>query len=151
MDTFITKDNVLLHQRASSRDEALHTISELAVKLGVAKDVDSVYQGFLAREGIDQTGMGDGFAIPHCKTAAIEKASLVVFKNETPLQWPSLDGKPVDIAMALLVPEAEAGTTHLRLLAKAATLLMDDGFKKLLREGDDASAIADAINQALSE
>jgi PTS system fructose-specific IIA component len=151
MDAFITKDNILLHQHATSRDEALRTISELAVKLGIAKDVDSVYEGFLAREEIDKTGMGDGFAIPHCKTAAIDNASLIVFKNETPLDWPSLDDQPVSIAMALLVPEAEAGTTHLHLLAKAATLLMDDDFKELLSEGDDASAIADAINKALAE
>jgi PTS system fructose-specific IIA component len=151
MDTFITKDHVLLHQHAASRDEALRTISEVAVRLGIAKDVDSVYEGFLAREEIDKTGMGDGFAIPHCKTGAIDNASLIVFKNETPLEWPSLDDKPVSIAMALLVPEAEAGTTHLRLLAKAATLLMDDDFKGLLSEGDDPEAIADAINQALSE
>ena len=149
MSDFITERNVLLDQHANSREEVLRTISDLSVDLGVADDADAVYEGFIAREKIDQTGMGGGFAIPHCKTDAVKRATIVVFKNDRPLEWPSLDGKPVDIAMSLLVPGAEAGTTHLRLLSKAAMLLMDDGFKRMLREGDDPAAIADAINAEL--
>lgn len=80
-----------------------------------------------------------------------QQAAVVVFKNDAPLEWPSFDGKPVDIALALLVPGAEAGTTHLRLLSKAAVLLMDDSFKQLLRTGDDAAAIAAAINAELDK
>ncbi len=53
------------------------------------------------------------------------------------------------MAVALLVPASEAGTTHLRLLAKAAQLLMDDGFKALLRGSDDTEAIAASVNAAL--
>lgn len=151
MSEFVNEKNVLLHQQAASREEVLRIISDLSVELGAADDADEVYKGFLAREEIDQTGMVDGFAIPHCKTEAVKQAAVVVFKNETPLEWPSLDGKPVDIAVALLVPGAEAGTTHLRLLSKAAMLLMDDSFKKLLREGDDAAAIASAINAELEK
>lgn len=151
MSDFMTEKNVLLNQHAATKEEALRTISERAVEVGAADNVDEVYAGFLAREEIDQTGMVDGFAIPHCKTDAVKQAAIVIFKNDEPLEWPSLDGKPVDIAMALLVPEAEAGTTHVRLLAKAAQLLMDDDFKQLLREGTDAAAIAQAVNKSLEE
>lgn len=151
MSDFIGNQNILLNQRASSREEVLKIISKLSVELGVATDADEVFAGFLAREQIDQTGMVDGFAIPHCKTDAVRKASVVVFKNDKPLDWPSLDGKPVDVAMALLVPGQEAGTTHLRLLSKAAVLLMDDDFKRLLREGNDEDLIARAINEELEK
>ena len=151
MSGFVSEKNVLLHQQAASREEALRIMSDLSVELGAADDADEVYKGFLAREEIDQTGMMDGFAIPHCKTEAVKQAAVMVFKNETALEWPSMDGKPIDICIALLVPGAEAGTTHLRLLSKAAMLLMDDGFKKLVREGDDAAAIASAINEELEK
>ena len=151
MSGFVSEKNVLLHQQAASREEALRIMSDLSVELGAADDADEVYKGFLAREEIDQTGMMDGFAIPHCKTEAVKQAAVMVFKNETALEWPSMDGKPIDICIALLVPGAEAGTTHLRLLSKAAMLLMDDGFKKLVREGDDAAAIASAINEDLEK
>ena len=151
MSGFVSEKNVILHQQAASREEALRIMSDLSVELGAADDADEVYKGFLAREEIDQTGMMDGFAIPHCKTDAVKQAAVMVFKNETALEWPSMDGKPIDICIALLVPGAEAGTTHLRLLSKAAMLLMDDGFKKLVREGDDAAAIASAINEELEK
>ena len=151
MSDFVSEQNVLLNHQATTREEALRIISDYSVKLGAASDADKVYRGFMDREAIDQTGMVDGFAIPHCKTDAVSEAAVIVFKNVNQLEWPSLDGKPVDIAMALLVPGAEAGTTHLKLLSKTAVLLMDDGFKRLLREKDDASAVAAAINAELDK
>lgn len=151
MERFVTEHNVLLHQQAKTKEEALRIISDYSIVVGAADDADEVYAGFLAREEIDQTGMVEGFAIPHCKTDAVKRATVIVFKNDRRLEWPSLDGEPVDIAMALLVPGQEAGTTHLRLLSKTAVLLMDDDFKRLLREGDDATSIADAINAELEK
>ena len=149
MSGFVSEENILLNQQATTREEALRTIADAATRLGIADDADAVYDAFLAREQLDKTGMVDGFAVPHCKTDAVKSAAVVIFKNEQPLQWPSLDDKPVDIAMALLIPDSEAGTTHLRLLSKAAMLLMDDNFKSKLRESNDAADLAATLNVEL--
>lgn len=151
MSGFVSEENILLHQQATTREEALRAIAGAAADLGVANDVDAVYEAFLAREQIDKTGMVDGFAVPHCKTNAVKIAAVVIFKNDRPLEWPSLDDGPVDIAMALLIPDSEAGTTHLRLLSKAAMLLMDDNFKSKLRESDDAVDLAAMLNMELGK
>lgn len=149
MSGFVSEENILLNQQATTKEEALRTISDAAARLGVADDADAVYAAFLAREEIDKTGMVDGFAVPHCKTDAVKSAAVIIFKNAQPIEWPSLDDKPVDIAMALLIPDSEAGTTHLRLLSKAAMLLMDDNFKSKLRESDDAADLAATLNVEL--
>ena len=149
MSGFVSEENILLNQQATTKEEALRTISDAAARIGVADDADAVYAAFLAREEIDKTGMVDGFAVPHCKTDAVKSAAVIIFKNAQPVEWPSLDDKPVDIAMALLIPDSEAGTTHLRLLSKAATLLMDDNFKSKLRESDDAADLAATLNVEL--
>lgn len=149
MSGFISEENILLNQQATTKEEALRTISDAAARIGVADDADAVYAAFLAREEIDKTGMVDGFAVPHCKTDAVKSAAVIIFKNAQPVEWPSLDDKPVDIAMALLIPDSEAGTTHLRLLSKAAMLLMDDNFKSKLRESDDAADLAATLNVEL--
>ena len=146
---FIGEKNVLLGRSAHSREEVLRELADASVELGLASDADEVYRGFLAREEIDKTGMTDGFAIPHCKTAAISRAGVVIYRNAEALDWPSLDDKPVDTCVALYVPEAEAGTTHLKLLAGTAKLLMDEGFQQLLRNSNDPSEIANAVNEAL--
>ena len=149
MSGFVSEENILLNQHASTREDVLRAISEKAAELGVATSADGVYAAFLDREGIDKTGMVDGFAVPHCKTAAVARAAVIILKNDAPVEWPSLDDKPVDVAMALLIPDSEAGTTHLRLLSKAAMLLMDDNFKAKLRECDDAAELAATLNVEL--
>ena len=149
MSGFVSEENILLNQQATTKEEALRTISDAAARIGVADDADAVYAAFLAREEIDKTGMVDGFAVPHCKTDAEKSAAVIIFNNAQPVEWPSLDDKPVDIAMALLIPDSEAGTTHLRLLSKAAMLLMDDNFKSKLRESNDAADLAATLNVEL--
>lgn len=149
MSGFVSEENILLNQQATTKEEALRTISDAAARIGVADDADAVYAAFLAREEIDKTGMVDGFAVPHCKTDAVKSAAVIIFKNAQPVEWPSLDDKPVDIAMALLIPDSEAGTTHLRLLSKAAMLLMNDNFKSKLRESNDAADLAATLNVEL--
>lgn len=149
MSGFVSEENILLNQQATTKEEALRTISDAAARIGIADDADAVYAAFLAREEIDKTGMVDGFAVPHCKTDAVKSAAVIIFKNAQPVEWPSLDDKPVDIAMALLIPDSEAGTTHLRLLSKAAMLLMDDNFKSKLRESNDAADLAATLNVEL--
>lgn len=145
MSDFIKPEYVFVDQDAQSREEVLRTISDKAAELGIVSDADAVYQAFLAREEMGETGMTEGFAVPHAKSAAINDAAVFVYKNKTPLQWPSFDDQPVDIAIALLVPDTEAGTTHIKLLSKTAVLLMDAEFKKTVRETSDKQVIVDAI------
>ena len=93
--------------------------------------------------------MTDGFAVPHAKSAAIVRPAVIGFKNDHALDWPSFDKKPVDIALALLVPDSDAGAAHIKLLSKTAVLLMREEFKNLLRTSDDHKVIADAINAGI--
>ncbi len=151
MSDFVKAEDVLVNQNASSREEVLRAISQKAVELGVTKDADATYDAFMAREKMGETGMTDGFAVPHAKSSVIDQAAVIVYKNSTPLDWPSFDGKPVDVAISLLVPDGEAGTTHIKLLSKTAVLLMRDQFKALVRGTDDPQAIADAINAGIDE
>ena len=151
MSDFVKEENVFVNQSLATREDMLRFISDRAVELGVTDDASAVYDAFIAREGMGETGMTDGFAVPHAKSAAIKDASVIVVKNDHPLDWPSFDDKPVDIAISLLVPDGEAGTTHIRLLSKTAVLLMRDEFKNLLRSSDDRKAIADAINVGIDE
>lgn len=151
MSGIANERGVVVGQSASTREELLRLIAQRAVELGVATDAEAVLSALLAREELGETGMTDGFAVPHAKSDAISEAAVVVVKNDHPVDWPSFDDKPVDIAVALLVPEADASDLHIRLLSRTAVLLMRDAFKRLLREADDAFAIADAINEGLSE
>ena len=148
---FVKAENVFVESGIKTREDMIRFISEKAVELGVADDADTVNAAFLAREDMGETGMTDGFAVPHAKSTAIKEPAVIVVKNDHALEWPSFDEKPVDVAIALLVPGGEAGTTHIKLLSKTAVLLMKDEFKNLVHGTDDAAAIADAINAGIDE
>lgn len=151
MSDFVKAVNVFVGQSLQTREDALRFIADRAVELGAADDADVVYDAFVAREEMGETGMTDGFAVPHAKSAAITQACVLVVKNDHVIDWPSFDDKPVDIMIALLVPDGEAGTTHIKLLSKTAVLLMKDEFKALVRGTDDPRAIAEAVEAGIED
>lgn len=147
---FVKVENVFVAEDFASRDEALNFVSNQAVKAGIADDADAVMNAFLAREAEGTTGMMEGFAIPHAKSDAITEAAVIVVKDDSGVTgWDTMDGAPVNVAIALLIPGAQAGTTHLKILSKVAEALMDEGFRATVKGSTDAAEIAKTINARL--
>ena len=147
---FVKVENVFVAEDFASRDEALSFVSNQAVKAGIADDADAVMNAFLAREAEGTTGMMEGFAIPHAKSDAITEAAVIVVKDDSGVTgWDTMDGAPVNVAIALLIPGAQAGTTHLKILSKVAEALMDEGFRATVKGSIDAAEIAKTINARL--
>lgn len=147
---FVKVENVFVAEDFASRDEALSFVSNQAVKAGLANDADAVMNAFLAREAEGTTGMMEGFAIPHAKSDAITEPAVIVVKDESGVTgWDTMDGAPVNVAIALLIPGAQAGTTHLKILSKVAEALMDEDFRATVKGSADAAEIAKTINARL--
>lgn len=147
---FVKVENVFVAEDFASRDDALSFVSNQAVKAGIADDADAVMNAFLAREAEGTTGMMEGFAIPHAKSDAITEAAVIVVKDDSGVTgWDTMDGAPVNVAIALLIPGAQAGTTHLKILSKVAEALMDEGFRATVKGSTDAAEIAKTINARL--
>lgn len=147
---FVKVENVFVAEDFASRDEALSFVSNQAVKAGVASDADAVMNAFLAREAEGTTGMMEGFAIPHAKSDAITEAAVIVVKDDSGVTgWDTMDGAPVNVAIALLIPGAQAGTTHLKILSKVAEALMDEDFRATVKGSTNAAKIAKTINARL--
>ena len=138
---FVSANQVTIGYTAASREDALHYLSEQAIELGFADDASAVEAAFIARENEAETGLVAGFAVPHAKSDAIHTPGVAVLKLT----------EPVDVALALYVPAGEAGTTHLRLLSKAAVMLMDAGFRDKVRASTDPVEIAELINSGLED
>ena len=147
---FVKVENVFVAEDFASRNEALSFVSNQAVKAGLADDADAVMNAFLAREAEGTTGMMEGFAIPHAKSDAITEAAVIVVKDDSGVTgWDTMDGAPVNVAIALLIPGAQAGTTHLKILSKVAEALMDEDFRATVKGSSDAAEIAKTINARL--
>lgn len=151
MKEFVKPAQVLLDLDCTTKDEVLSLLSDKALELGITDDRDAVKAAFDAREGEGSTGMMDGFAVPHAKTDAIKDAAVIVTRFVAPIaDWESIDGTEITVGIALLVPDAEAGSTHIALLAQIARALMDEGFREVIRTATEPSQVSELINDRLA-
>ncbi|WP_270848907.1 PTS sugar transporter subunit IIA [Candidatus Collinsella stercoripullorum] len=147
---FVSVEQVLMGVELADRDEALAFISARAVGLGLADDAAELDAAFHRREAEGTTGMMDGFAIPHAKSRAIRRASVLVVRADAGIAgWDTMDELPVTVAIALLIPDSEDGAAHLRLLSRVAESLMDDSFRAAVMSAASPEDIARILNDRL--
>ena len=142
---------VFFDNSAKNTAEAIEFLSDQAVALGISDDKDAILAAFHEREGQGPTGMTGGFALPHAKSTAVKEVAVVVVKFADVVEWESMDGSDVKAAIAIFVPDDEAATTHLRVLAQIAALLMQPQFCDLVLDSDDEAEIIAALNEGIAE
>ena len=101
------------------------------------------------RESVYSTGLGHGFAIPHCRSDAINANSVAVLKLSKPVEWAALDGKPVNMVILLAVRESDANNSHMQVLAKLARRLMNESFRQELGSLERSPEIMEFLSREL--
>lgn len=117
--------------QCSSKKRALEIISEIAA-LHTGQNATELFECMLSREKMGSTGIGNGIAIPHARMSDSENAVAVLLQCEEPIEFDSIDNRPVDLLFALLVPEDQC-KEHLKTLACMAKRLNDKQILKQLR------------------
>jgi PTS system nitrogen regulatory IIA component len=144
--SLLTPERTCSNLEASSKKNALELLAKIIAQDIPTIDADDLLRRFLARERLGSTGVGHGIAIPHCRinnsTGAI--GALITLKH--PIEFDAIDGEPVDILFAMLVPE-EAHDEHLKNLAALAGALTRNEFRQRLRAAGDNIALYDAATQ----
>ena len=104
---------------------------------------DGLEAGLLKREESFATGMPGGFAIPHCRTEAVDEAALGLLRLAEPVDFGSADG-PADLILGIAAP---AGTDdqHLQLLAQLSRALIRPEFLADLRAASTPQQAADLV------
>lgn len=147
----INQNAIFFNRELNSQDEVFHFLSKKAIELSIATNEEAVYKGFIEREQQGTTGMMDGFAIPHTKSMEILTPSIIIVRLEKSLDWNSMDGKPTSFIISLLIPDNEAGTTHLKILASIARMLMKADIKESLLLATSEQEIEDILNNYLKQ
>lgn len=138
-DLLTGPDAVLACVKASGKKALL---AELAAKAAALFKLDErrLFDRLLERERLGSTGIGGGIAIPHGRMAALAKPMGLFARLGTPVDFDSIDERPVDTVFLLLAPEG-AGADHLKALARVSRLLRDRGLVDKLRATDSADAL----------
>lgn len=142
-------ENILFLDAITTKEECLKAIAMFAKDSGMGNDMQAMLDGFLDREKECTTGFGDGFAIPHTRCSAVKKPGIIVVKSTSDMEWQAMDEQPVQVAIALLVPDENAGTLHMQLLSSLSRKLINKTFKEQLRAANTTAVAYQIINDAL--
>ncbi|OJU11174.1 MAG: transcriptional regulator [Caulobacterales bacterium 68-7] len=124
---------------ASNRRQALNAVAEAASRVfGV--DAAVALQGLLDREAAGTTGVGHGVALPHARLDGVDRVRAVFVRLEQPVEFEAIDGKPVDLMIALFAPP-DATSDHLRALARVSRLMRQPALRQHLRDAESADAV----------
>lgn len=152
-------ESIDLHGVAANKGEALDKMVELMAKSGKLGDVENYRKGVYERERECTTGIGEGIAIPHCKSWAVSRPGLAAMVVRGGVDFDSLDGKMVQLIFLIAAPDTK-DNVHLDVLSKLSVLLMDEEFTTGLKNAktvdeflkviDDAEAKKDAKEEGES-
>jgi len=139
LSDLLDSGSVVANLRATSKKQALQ---ELARKAADVTDLDErkVFGVLMDRERLGTTGVGSGIAIPHGKLADLDRLYGIFARLEKPVDFQSIDDRPVDLIFVLLAPE-EAGADHLKALARVSRLLRDHDICDKLRATGESDAL----------
>jgi fructose PTS system EIIA component len=149
MTDIFSMNYIKVNEDLSTQSEAFARIAEIAAAEGLASSKEEVAEGLAKREGEGTTGFMDGFAIPHTKSPAVVKPGAVILKANEGIEWQSMDGKPIKFIISLLIPDNEAGTTHLTLLSHISRLLIHADVREKLLAASTPEEILEEFREAL--
>lgn len=136
----VRDDRVRLDADITSKKRALERLGELLATDDGGPAVSQIFDALSARERLGSTGLGHGVAIPHGRMAEIDTPRVAVLRLEQGVDFEAIDHEPVDILIALIVPEESTGE-HLDLLAQLARVLSQPDNIAALRRSADTPAL----------
>lgn len=139
-----------LNGAPKNKEEAINQMVDLMVKRGNIADVDTYRKGVFAREEEGTTGVGEGIAIPHCKSDAVKAPGLAAMVVKDGVDYQALDDEPVNLIFLIAAPNTK-DNIHLEVLSRLSMLLMDEDFTEQLKNAKTPEEFLSIIDAKESE
>ncbi|MBX3480998.1 MAG: PTS IIA-like nitrogen regulatory protein PtsN [Caulobacter sp.] len=136
---FLDPRAVVPRASGGTKRQVFSVIADVAERtLGL--DQAQVLEALLEREAAGSTGVGHGVAVPHARIEGLDQIRGVFVRLESPIAYEAVDGQPVDLLFALLAPP-QAGSDHLRALARVSRLMRQADLRAQLRQARTPEAL----------
>lgn len=127
-----------------NKKSAITELVDLLDANGLLLDKETVLKAVLAREQARSTGIGSRIAVPHGKCNAVKELVMSIGVAGKPIDFESVDGKPVTIIILLVSPTDQTGP-HIQALAKISKLMLDEKFKERLEKATSSEEVYELI------
>ncbi|HDS85130.1 MAG TPA: PTS sugar transporter subunit IIA [Phycisphaerales bacterium] len=130
---------------SKEKDAAIEELINVLSDAGLLSDRTEALEAVMAREMTRSTGIGSGIAIPHGKCAAAKELVMAIGIAADPIEFESIDNKPVQIIVLLVSPPDQTGP-HIQALARISRLLLDAQFKAQLEKASSPEEVYSLIS-----
>jgi fructose-specific phosphotransferase system IIA component len=137
-------ENIKVPLESPNKNEAIAELVNLLAKNGDVTDAKKVLDAVLERESTRTTGIGNGLAIPHGKCPGTKDLVMAIGKAGTPIDFQSIDGRPVTLIWLLTSPPDKTGP-HIHALARISRLMTIDKFRQALAVAKTSQEVFDLI------
>lgn len=132
---------------ADGKDIILERLAALFAKV-YNLDRSDVLAHLAAREKLGSTGFGRRIAIPHARIAGLGRPVAAFIRLDSPAEFDSADGMPVDLVFGLLSP-GSAGATHLHALAAISRMMRDERMHEALMAAPGPEALFSLLSNVI--
>ena len=143
----VKRERIAENLSAKTKEEALAKLTDLLFESGALSDKDAFLKDVLDREAVSTTGIGNGIAIPHGKSANVKETTVAIGRLENEVEWESVDDKPVKLIVLLAVNEEDKTGVHVKLLSGMARKLAAEQTCKRLLDAKDADEIINIFSE----
>jgi len=137
----LNESTVKIPLKSHKKSDVIKELVKILKSSGKIKDSKTALAAVLEREDLTSTGLGEGIAVPHAKTAAVNTLTMALGISPKGIDFDSLDDKPAHIFFLILAPPDQTGP-HLQALTEIAQMNRDKDF---CREIVNASTAAEVI------
>lgn len=146
--THISIDRVLQGANIRSQKRIFETLSQLLIEPEDEKlTVDELYQRIYEREKLGSTAVGNGIAIPHCRSKNITITRISVMTLVNPAKYATPDEKPVDVFVGIVFPD-HVHNIHIKFMKQLAFVFKNDDFREKLKQAQTNAQLLQAMIQA---
>jgi fructose-specific phosphotransferase system IIA component len=142
----LKREFIISDLKSHDKEDVINELVDLFINDSRIIDINKVRDSVLEREKIMSTGVGKGFAIPHGKTGAVNEIIAAFGKANEPIEYQSLDNKPVNLVF-LLVGKDNLVSTHIKLLSRISRMMNKDEFRLKLLAAASSDEIYDLFKQ----
>ena len=142
----LTEDYIITGLHGDSKDAVIDAMIDLVASSPKVLNKSKVREAIFEREKIMSTGVGNGFAIPHGKTDGVADIIAAFATTAKPIDYQSLDEKPVRLVFLLVGKDNMVGP-HIKLLSRISRLMSKEDFRKRLLEVRTPHEVLDMFRQ----
>lgn len=144
LSKILTAERIRVPLQSAEKTGVITELVDLLSESGALLNRDAALDAVLKREAERTTGIGYGLAIPHGKTDGCDRLVIAAGKPAEPVDFQSLDGRPVSFVVLLVSPPDQTGP-HIQALAKISRLMNLEEFRDQVEQAQSSQKLFDAI------